>query len=83
MKKIQKVQNEFIRTCLNLPKYVSINILHEASGLEMIQERMLSLAKKQFTRLKSQDNVKSLIENRHTTAVNERFKCKGPLDVLI
>ena len=64
-------------------RYVSINILHQASGLEMIHERMHSFAKKRLTRLKSHDNVKSLIEKRYSTIANMGIECQGLLDVLI
>ena len=38
-KKIQRVQNSFIRLALRLPKYVSARLLHEASGLPYVSER--------------------------------------------
>ena len=38
--KIQRVQNSFIRLALCLPKYVSARLLHEASGLPYVKERL-------------------------------------------
>ena len=38
--KIQRVQNSFIRLALRLPKYVSARLLHEASGLPYVKERL-------------------------------------------
>ena len=40
--KIQRVQNSFIRLALRLPKYVSARLLHEASGLPYVRERLIS-----------------------------------------
>ena len=81
IQKIQRVQNEFIRVCLKLPKYISTKILHEASGLEMVIKRLEFVAKKHFEKLKKDDNVKSLIENRQS--LNALYDCRSPLDVLM
>ena len=43
--KIQRVQNSFIRLALRLPKYVSVPLLHEASGLPYVRERLLARPK--------------------------------------
>ena len=41
--KIQRVQNSFIREALRLPKYVSARLLHEASGLPYVRERLITV----------------------------------------
>ena len=41
--KIQRVQNSFIRLALPLPKYVSARLLHEASGLPHVRERLITV----------------------------------------
>ena len=41
--KIQRVQNSFIRLALRLPKYVSAHLLHEASGLPYVRERLITV----------------------------------------
>ena len=38
--KIQRVQNSFISLALCLPKYVSARLIHEASGLPYVRERL-------------------------------------------
>ena len=43
IRKIQRVQNSFIRLALRLPKYVSARLLHEASGLRYVKERLISV----------------------------------------
>ena len=40
--KIQRVQNSFIILALRLSKYVSARLLHEASGLPYVKERLTS-----------------------------------------
>ena len=44
--KIQRVQNSFIRLVLRLPKYVSPHLLHEASGLPYVRERLITVGQK-------------------------------------
>ena len=41
--KIQRVQNSFMRLALRLPKYVSAHLLHEASGLPYVRERLITV----------------------------------------
>ena len=41
--KIQRVQNSFIRLALRLSKYVSARLLHEASGLPYVRERLITV----------------------------------------
>ena len=40
--KIQRVENSFIRLALHLPKYVLARLLHEASGLPYVGERLIT-----------------------------------------
>ena len=49
--KIQRVQNSFIRLALRLPKYVSARLLHEASGLPYVRERLISIGQNDFARM--------------------------------
>ena len=71
---------EFIRVCLKLPRYISTRLLHEAAGLEMVNERLKFLAEKHFEKLKNDDNIRTLIERRHSFAT--LYDCNSPLDVL-
>ena len=49
--KIQKVQNSFIRLALHLPKYVSARLLHEASGLPYVRERLITVGQNHLGRM--------------------------------
>ena len=39
--KLQRVQNEAIRLCLNLPRYIRIDLLHEYAGIDRIWDRLI------------------------------------------
>ena len=49
---MQKIQNRAIRTCLRLPRYVSLKILHESACLPTIKVRLLQLSLKMVTKMK-------------------------------
>ena len=38
--RLQRIQNEAIRICLKLPKYIRTKLLHEYASLEPIDERI-------------------------------------------
>ena len=49
--KIQRVQNSFIRLALRLPKYVSARLIHEASGLPYVRERLITVGQNHLARM--------------------------------
>ena len=49
--KIERVQNSFIRLALRLPKYVSAHLLHEASGLPYVRERLITVGQNHLARM--------------------------------
>ena len=42
--KIQWLQNKFIQLALRLPKYISVKLLHDSSGLAYVKDRLLPCA---------------------------------------
>ena len=42
--KIQRHQNKFTRLALRLPKYISVNLRHDSSGLPYVKDRLLPCA---------------------------------------
>ena len=48
---IQRVQNSFLRLALCLPKFVSACLLHEASGLPYVRERLISVGQNHLARM--------------------------------
>ena len=49
--KIQRLQNKFIRLALPLPKYISVKLLHDSSGLPYVKDRLLSCTTKTSERI--------------------------------
>ena len=49
--KIQRLQNKFIRLALRLPKYISVKLLHDSSGLPYVKDRLLSCATRTLERI--------------------------------
>ena len=81
IQKFQKVQNEFIRICLNLPRYIRTTLLHEAACLETIKERMTFLGRKHFTNIRKLSFIEDMCHEFKETIALNNFKC--PLDFLV
>ena len=79
--KFQKVQNEFIRVCLSLPRYIRTDLLHEAACLEPVKERLETLSKKNFSAIRNLSIIDELCQEYHDTIPLNSFKC--PLDYLL
>ena len=48
---IQRLQNKFIRLALCLPKYISVKLLHDSSGLPYVKDRLFSRATRTLERI--------------------------------
>ena len=48
--KIQRVQNSFIRLALRLPKYLWARLIHEASGIPYVRERLVTVDQNHLAR---------------------------------
>ena len=64
--KIQRVQNSFIRLALRLPKYVSVHLLHEASGLPYVRERLITVGQNHLARMHANLLVEHTINSART-----------------
>ena len=64
--KIQIVQNSFIRLALRLPKNVSARLLHEASGLPYVRERLISVGQNHLARMHANPLVEHTINSAMT-----------------
>ena len=63
--KMQRLQNKFIRLALRLPKYISVKLLHDSSGLPYVKDRLLFCATKTLERISKNPLVEeSIIFNR-------------------
>ena len=78
--KIQRVQNSFIRLALRLPKYVSARLLHEASGLPYVKERLTSVGQNHLARMHSNPLVEHTINSAKTNIAWDKYKT--PISIL-
>ena len=78
--KIQRVQNSFIRLALRLPKYVSARLLHEASGLPCVRERLITVGQNHLARMHANPLVEHTINSARTNLAWDKYKT--PISVL-
>ena len=72
--KIQRVQNTFIRLALRLPKYVSARLLHEASGLPYVRERLITVRQNHLARMHANPLVEHTINSARTNIAWDKYK---------
>ena len=78
--KIQRVQNSFLRLALRLPKYVSARLLHEASGLPYVRERLISVGQNHLARMHANPLVEHTINSATTNIAWDKYKT--PISIL-
>ena len=78
---IQRLQNKFIWLALHLPKYISVKLLHDSSGLPYVKDRLLSRATRTLERV----TVNPLVEESiSSSTVNPEWdRLPTPLSVII
>ena len=82
--KLQKIQNEAIRTSLRLPAYLSIKLLHESSGLPMLKERLKTLNERLVTKMcMRSETMKKLRERNLDEKDTYDGRYKSPLDIIV
>ena len=64
--KIQRVQNPFIRLALRLPKYLSAHLLHEASGLPYVRQRLITAGQNHLARMHANSFIQHTISSART-----------------
>ena len=79
--KIQRVQNSFIKLALRLPKYVSARLLHKASGLPHVRERLISVGQTHLARMHANPQVEHTINSATTNIAWDKYKT--PISILI
>ena len=78
--KLQKLQNEAIRICLGLPKYIRIDLLHEYAGLQTIRQKLeKSNTKLLCSMMNHNEDVRELMRNHD---LSRDLNPKSPLDIL-
>ena len=80
IKKIQRVQNSFIRLALRLPKYVSAHLLHETSGLPYARERFITAGQNHLARVNANPLVEHTINSARINIACDKYKT--PISIL-
>ena len=78
--KIQRIQNSFIRLALRLPECVSARLLHEASGLPYIRERLITVGQNHLARMHANPLVEHTANSARTNIAWDRYKT--PISIL-
>ena len=78
--KIRRLQNKFIRLALRLPKYISVKLLHDSSGLPYVKDRLLSCATRTLERISKNPLVEESIKFNRVNPEWDRFPT--PLSVI-
>ena len=77
--KVQRVLNSFIRLAL-LPKYVSAHLIHEASGLPYVRERLITVSQNHLARMHVNAFVEHTINSARTNIAWDKYKT--PISIL-
>ena len=78
--KIQWLQDKFIRLALRLPKYISVKLLLDSSGLPYVKERLLSCETRTLERISKNPLVEESITFNRVNPDWDRFTT--PLSVI-
>ena len=70
---IQRLQNKFIRLALRVPKYISVKLLHDSSGLPYVKDRLFSRATKTSERISADPLVEESISYNKVNPAWDRF----------
>ena len=77
----QQVQNEALRICLKLPKYIRIKLLHEYGSMLPLEERLKFFNLKLLRSMKLHNpHVHDLIVNH---SIDESTNLQSPLDIIL
>ena len=77
---IQRLQNKFIQLALRLPKYISVKLLHDSSGLPYVKDRLLSCATRTLERISKNPLVEEAISFNRVNPEWDRFAT--PLSII-
>ena len=78
--KIQRVQNSFTGLALRLPKYVSARLLHEASGLPYVRERLVSVGQNHLARMHANPLVEHTVNSAKINIAWDKYRI--PISIL-
>ena len=81
LSRLQQMQNEAIRICLRLPRYIRTELLHEYASIEPIFVRLVMLNGKLLNTMKSKNSHIETLVNDHVSPTDNRHL--SPLDNLL
>ena len=77
---IQRLQNKFIWLALRFPKYISVKLLHDSSGLPYVKDRLLSRATRTLETITVNPLVEESISSSTVNPAWDRFPT--PLSII-
>ena len=80
IRKIQRLQNKFIRLALRLPKYILPKLLHDCAGLPHVKDRLFSCTTKSLDRIAQNPLAEASISSNRLNPAWDRFPT--PLSVI-
>ena len=80
IKRLQILQNEFIRICLKIPRYIRVDLIHEAAGLELVGDRLKQLSAHLFTKMNQLPSIQEIVNLHNNTLPLNRYL--SPLDLI-
>ena len=81
VKRFQKIQNDFIRISLRLPRYLSTDVIHSAAGLQTLEARIRLLNVNLMEKMINQSCVQDTVKKSLSIVPLNNYK--SPLDCLI
>ena len=75
-----KTATSFIRLALVLPEYVSALLLHEASGLPYVRERLITVGQNHLARMHANSLIEHTINSARTNIAWDKYKT--PISIL-
>ena len=81
MARLQQVQNESIRICLKLPRYISVKLLHDYASINPLENRIRAVGKKILSTMKRHNpHIEALVTN-HSAHIDNSLS--SPLDIIL
>ena len=78
--RLQKIQNEFIRLSLKLPRYIRTSLIHEAAGIELVEKRLIDLNQRLLRKMTELETIRNLVESSRAIVPLNGYQ--SPLDKL-
>ena len=78
--KLQIAQNSFFSLALCLPKYVLARLLHMASGLPYVRERLITVGQNHLAWMHANPFVEHIVSSARTNIASDKYKT--PISIL-